>query len=180
MMAAGLGPDIILPYLDGTSIQVACINSPQNVTLSGNRKELVGIEKKLKDDGHFARILLVDAAYHSRHMAPISDIYQNLLEKHVEWRRPSARRLAVMFSSVNGKAIKETLGPEYWVKNMVPPVLFSQAVGEMITTNKTDTAIDYLIEIGPSNSLSGPVKQIIKAVASYSSPSIKYTSAWKR
>lgn len=176
MMAAGLGPDAIRPYLNGTSIQVACINSPQGITLSGNKSELVEIEKRIKDDRHFARLLLVNAAYHSRHMAPVAHKYQNLLEQHVEWPElPNhVGELAVMFSSTTGKTVAKTLGPAYWVENMVSPVLFSQAVHDMII--EETVGIDYLVEIGPSNALSGPVNQIKKTFSS----SIEYTSAWKR
>ena len=176
MMAAGLGPEAILPYLSDTSIQIACINSPQAVTLSGNKLELVDIERKLKENGHFARLLLVDAAYHSRHMVPVAGKYQNYLEQHIVWPDLSDRTqdCALMFSSTNGKIVCETPGPAYWVSNMVSPVLFSQAVHSMIT-HETD-GVDYLVEIGPSNALLGPVNQIKKAASS----SIEYTSAWKR
>lgn len=34
MMAVGLGPDHVLSYLEGSTIEIACINSPQSVTLS--------------------------------------------------------------------------------------------------------------------------------------------------
>ncbi|KAI4157524.1 MAG: hypothetical protein LQ342_008211 [Letrouitia transgressa] len=176
MMAVGLGPDKVRSYLDSTSIQVACTNSPQAVTLSGNKAELVDIEQRLKENGHFARLLLVDAAYPSRHMFPVAGKYQDLLQKHVEWPKLSdnARESAVMFSSTPGKIVTGALGPDYWVKNMVSPVLFSQAVSQMIA--QETNVVDYLVEIGPSNALSGPVNQVQKATSS----SIEYTSAWKR
>ena len=175
MLAAGLGADAVRPYLDGLSVQIACINSPQGVTLSGKKTELVEAEKRLKDDKHFARLLLVDAAYHSRHMTAVADEYLNLLEKHVEWPKASTRSNdVVMFSSTTGKIVTEAPGPGYWVKNMVSPVLFSGAVTDMISQDVD--GVDYLVEIGPSNALSGPVNQIKKAASS----SIEYTSAWKR
>lgn len=176
MMAAGLGPEAISPYLGSTSIEIACINSPQAVTLSGNKLELIETEKKLKEDGHFARLLLIDAAYHSRHMLPVAGKYQDYLEQSTQWQDLSdhTKERRTMFSSTTGKIVCETLGPAYWVENMVSPVLFSQAVRNMIT-QETD-GVDYLIEIGPSNALSGPVNQIKKAASS----SIEYTSAWKR
>lgn len=176
MMATGLGPEAILPYLGGTSIQIACINSPQAVTLSGSKLELIEIERKLKEDGHFARFLFVNAAYHSRHMIPVAGKYQDYLERDIQWQKLSDRtqERRIMFSSTTGKIVLETPGPAYWVKNMVSPVLFSQAVHSMITQEKE--GIDYLIEIGPSNALLGPINQIKKAAPS----AIEYTSAWKR
>ena len=176
MMAAGLGPEAISPYLGGTSIQIACFNSPQAVTLSGNKSELVEMERKLKEDGHFAKMLLVDAAYHSRYMVPAAGKYRDYLERDIQWSNKSdcSQEHRIMFSSTTGKIVCETLGPAYWIENMVSPVLFSQAVHSMIT-QETD-GVDYLVEIGPSNALSGPINQIKKAASS----SIEYTSAWKR
>tara|TARA_R110002003_G_scaffold232_10_gene16791 strand:- start:11320 stop:17916 length:6597 start_codon:yes stop_codon:yes gene_type:complete len=176
MMAAGLGPETVEPYLDGTSVTIACINSDKSVTLSGTKAELVEVEKKLKEGGHFARALLVDAAYHSRHMKPVAGVYLDLLEKHVDWTaspEPSDDR-AKMFSSTVGKTLKSTPGPDYWVKNMVSPVLFGPACRSMIT--QEDVCVDYLIEIGPSDALKGPVNQVKKAASS----EVTYSNAWKR
>lgn len=172
MLAVGLGVEKVQPYLSNTSIEIACINSPESITLSGKRSELASIESTLKDDGHFARLLQVDAAYHSMYMAIIASQYQDLLERQVEWPGLSGEH-AAMFSSTTGKKVDRSLGPSYWVQNMVSPVLFNQAVQEMISQPE---GVDLLIEIGPSNALAGPINQIKKAV----SVSIDYTSAWKR
>lgn len=172
MLAAGLGAEAVQPYLKATSIQVACINSPDSVTLSGDRSELQNIEQKIKADGHFARLLLVNAAYHSKHMNVVANEYQTMLEKHVDWPQTSSNS-ATMFSSTLGEMVEDDLGPSYWVRNMVSPVLFNQAVQQMISSSE---GVDLLIEIGPSNALAGPINQIKKAVSS----SIDYISSWKR
>ncbi|GFF95380.1 hypothetical protein CNMCM8927_008449 [Aspergillus lentulus] len=173
MMAVGLGPEQVLPYLQGTTVEVACINSPQSVTLSGTKSELLPIEERVKDDGHFARLLRVDAAYHSRHMKSVAGRYEDLLREHVEWPEHSKNRQSLMVSSTTGKALENPPGPAYWVANMVSPVLFSQAAHELITGPE---AVDCLFEIGPSDALSGPINQIKKAASS----SVEYGSAWKR
>lgn len=170
MLAVGLGSDDVRPYLENTSIEIACYNSPQSVTLSGNKAELVDIEQKIKGDGHFARLLLVDAAYHSRHMANVAGLYVDYLDKHVEWPLPEQH--ATMYSSVKNKPVADPLDSSYWVQNMVSPVLFHQALQRLIK----EGGVDYLVEIGPSNALSGPVNQIKKAISS----SIDYSPAWKR
>ncbi|KAI1773059.1 putative polyketide synthase [Hypoxylon cercidicola] len=170
MMAVGLGSDEVCPYLEKTSIEIACYNSPQSVTLSGNKAELAEMERKIKADGHFARLLLVDAAYHSRHMADVAGLYINYLEEHVEW--PLAEQHATMYSSVKNKPVADPLDAFYWVQNMVSPVLFHQTLEQMIKEGD----VDHLVEIGPSNALSGPVNQIKKAISS----SIEYSTAWKR
>lgn len=175
MLAAGLGPDAVVPYLNGTTVTVACINSDKSVTLSGYKSELGEVEKKLKDDGLFARLLLVDAAYHSKHMNLVAGDYQNLLEKHVDWHHHHPLgKFVTMFSSTTGKTVETPPGPEYWVKNMVSPVLFGPAARNLLTL--PERSVDVLIEIGPSNALSGPINQVKKAVSS----EVEYVSAWKR
>jgi acyl transferase domain-containing protein len=173
MMAVGLGPDEVLPYLQGTTVEVACINSPQSVTLSGTKSELVPIEERVKDDGHFARLLRVDAAYHSRHMKSVAGRYDDLLRQHVEWPEHRNSEQSLMVSSTTGTVLKTPPGPAYWVANMVSPVLFGQAAHELITGPE---AVDCLFEIGPSDALSGPINQTKKAASS----SVEYGSAWKR
>lgn len=174
MMAVGMGPDAALEYLDGSSVQIACFNSPQSITVSGLRSELEPMEQRIKDDGHFARLLQVDSAYHSRYMNAAAGAYRELLDKHVEWETRPAPKGKIMFSSTTNKMLAESPGADYWVKNMLSPVLFSQAVTSMVQAESS--GINYLVEIGPNNALSGPVNQIQKAAVT----SLDYSSAWKR
>ncbi|KAI1319732.1 polyketide synthase dehydratase-domain-containing protein [Xylariaceae sp. FL0255] len=80
-----------------------------------------------------------------------------------------------MFSSTTGGVINGALGPAYWVRNMVWPVLFSGAVKALLSSE--DTGADCLLEIGPSNGLAGPVNQVKKANGHTST---EVLSAWKR
>jgi len=55
MLAAGLGSEEIKGYLDvdGQHVQIGCYNSPNSVTLSGDRAELERIRDRLVQDGYF-------------------------------------------------------------------------------------------------------------------------------
>ncbi|KAB5549432.1 thiolase-like protein [Coniochaeta sp. 2T2.1] len=78
MLAAGSGPEAIAPFVKEVnlagagSIRVACINSPESVTISGDEPAVDKLEQLLKEAGVFARKLKVDTAYHSHHMESIS------------------------------------------------------------------------------------------------------------
>lgn len=68
MLAAGLGADNADEYIKNTSdgvVVVACHNSPDSVTLSGDLTALEEVESRLSADGIFARKLNVPLAYHS-------------------------------------------------------------------------------------------------------------------
>ncbi|KAJ2989962.1 hypothetical protein NUW58_g3196 [Xylaria curta] len=170
MLAVGLGESEVTGYLDAyPNVEIACINSPENTTLAGNRQSLLALEKRLKAEGRFARMLLVDAAYHSKYMAKAALKYGELLE-NCEW--PSVPKgTSAMFSSLYGREVNELDGADYWKRNLTSPVLFDAAVKEMLKQ-----PLDLLVEIGPSNALSGPINQIKMSIGS----TVEYASAWKR
>ena len=186
MLAVGLSAEEVQQYVDTVGTQrvtVACNNSPSSVTLSGDNDAVVSIHETLDSIGVFNRFLAVTTAYHSHHMKECEAMYMDSIA-HVKPHRPirttiphplkggddSNRRpkhlgseeLPVMFSSLNGEVVKwDELTPEYWVKNMVSPVLFNQAFGSLVSNPSQRP--DVIVEIGPHSTLQGPIRQIIDA-----------------
>ena len=146
-------------------IVVACVNSPSSVTISGDASDIDELHALLKKKDIFARKLKVTTAYHSPHMQMIAAPY---FETISTIRPLSAREPRKMYSAVSGRYVDAAeLGPVYWVRNLVSPVLFSDAVYEVLRPiqsgkRTTDTAVDILLEIGPHAALQGPVNQIMK------------------
>ncbi|KZF20978.1 hypothetical protein L228DRAFT_284065 [Xylona heveae TC161] len=167
---------------------VACINSPTNVTVSGDRPVLEALGQALQKDGVFARFLKVHTAYHSHHMEAVAPDYElslagievNLADDTVE-----------MVSTVTGEPVtaNDILGPKYWSKNMVSPVRFNNALQTLCSRRATtkrarrgagnQAAVDALVEIGPHAGLAGPVKQIL-GVPSLEKSGIVYKSILSR
>jgi acyl transferase domain-containing protein/NADPH:quinone reductase-like Zn-dependent oxidoreductase len=177
MMAVGLGPEDVTPYMaeDADSVQIACYNSPSSVTLSGKVENLNHIKERLQEDGHFARLLQVNLAYHSKYMSEIGDRYLALL--HENCAAPLAGSETIqMFSSVTGSRMVQQADPVYWKTNMVSPVRFNEACSVMLSGKG---APDFLVEIGPSGALAGPIGQIKKSLPGQGS-SIQYAAAAKR
>ncbi|WYZ35337.1 hypothetical protein EsH8_I_001613 [Colletotrichum jinshuiense] len=176
MMAVGLGAESVMAYLDSDTnlsndVAIACYNSPSSITLSGPAALLAKLAETIKADGHFARLLHVDLAYHSRHMSEIAQRYENLLLNHGRFSDDEGNRIKAgaavskpfMVSSVTEEPLAgpEACGTAYWKSNMVSPVRFAGACKKALTDSENFGAT-CLIEIGPSNTLSGPVGQIIK------------------
>ncbi|KAK8134345.1 Reducing polyketide synthase hmp8 [Apiospora sp. TS-2023a] len=188
MMAVGCSQEeadavIAQVKLDGSGkANVACVNSPSSVTLSGDVEALEQLRTVFEERKIFARRLKVEMAYHSVHMnkvfgiysAAIANIQPNTLIPQQSGSSEDARRHPVMVSSVTGQQVEpELLGPYYWVRNLVSPVLFSDAVKELVCPEETDendannndgtttTTVDLLIEVGPHSALGGPVEQIL-------------------
>ncbi|KAI2478999.1 Polyketide synthase module protein [Pyrenophora tritici-repentis] len=177
MMAVGCSRDeadgvIEQSKLSGTAV-VACVNSPSSVTLSGDMDALEQLRAIFDERKVFARRLKVEMAYHSRHMnrvfgsysASIADLEPIMQDDTDE---EGDVKIQAMISSVTGQEVApELLGPYYWVRNLVSPVLFSDAVKELVSPADQDandnsiSTVDLLIEVGPHSALSGPVEQIL-------------------
>ncbi|KAI3330539.1 KR domain-containing protein [Ustulina deusta] len=177
MLAAGISVDAIGKYIDSSDdlVQVACVNSPRSVTLSGTTQALQRLMERLQSDDHFARMLQVDFAYHSQYMGEIANRYAQLLEAHVQIQEAEHHEVK-LFSSVTGSLLTEPIDLAYWVRNLQSQVRFQPAVGSMIDGKD---GVNFLIEVGPSNALAGPVSQICES-ASHLTLQPHYTSVSTR
>ncbi|PBP25422.1 hypothetical protein BUE80_DR003887 [Diplocarpon rosae] len=174
MLAAGISPEKAAEYIKDTAngvVVIACVNSPDGVTLSGDTLAVREVASRLEKDGLFARELKVPMAYHSHHMENMAPDYLESLAAILPQTRTWAG--AIFSSPVTGNilASPEALGPEHWVENLTSPVLFSQAFEnmcfstnsllEMVQPSKVSN-VDIIIEIGAHGTLSGPIRQILK------------------
>ena len=177
MLAVGLGAQKLSKYLDGldSPVDIACYNSPSSITLSGRVGTLSLVEYRLRADGHFARRLHVNLAYHSRYVVDIAEAYKSKLEQDYQRKSFSECPIA-FFSSVSGRRLDRAIDPEYWRKNMTSPVYFDQAIPEMTSG---PTGANFLIEIGPSGALAGPISQIKSSLPQKGS-NIQYHPAFRR
>ncbi|OTB02208.1 hypothetical protein M426DRAFT_322916 [Hypoxylon sp. CI-4A] len=165
MAAIGLGSEAVARLLP-EGVVVACENSPQSTTISGDRvlvEQVVSTIKAATPDT-FARMLKVDMAYHSHHMEPLAKEYLQLLKEEknsvTNGGLPSSH--PIFMSSVTTKVIDSPvdIGPEYWVTNLVSPVRFNTAVKNLLEL-RGDSSI--FLEIGPHGALAGPLRQICSA-----------------
>ena len=176
MLAVGCGSDKVQEYIRDLypAVQIGCFNSPNSVTLSGDSAALEIVKKRLDKDEHFARLLQVDIAYHSKFMESIAACYENLLLQNCDFQvNAQLSQKATMYSSVTGRQLDEACNAAYWMSNMESPVLFDQAVQAMLSSPSPP---DLLIEVGPSGALAGPISQI---TAHHNSP-VKYCAALSR
>lgn len=168
MLAVGASKSQAQDWIDRVSCEdvvVACVNSPSSVTLSGDILEIAKLETLLKQEGVFARRLKVETAYHSPHMEMISAPY---LETMKDVQTQDGRESRQMYSAVTGGSVDASeLGPVNWVRNLVSPVLFYDAVHDLLRPMEgdrraTETAVDILLEIGPHSALQGAINQTMK------------------
>ncbi|KAI4256798.1 MAG: hypothetical protein LQ352_001923 [Teloschistes flavicans] len=188
MMAVGTDALEVLPDLatEEGPVMVACHNSPESLTLSGDTAAVEEVKEILQRENKFARVLATGGnAYHSHHMQEVGEGYEN--EMHVTASRVPSRGTSTtrknsiglpvkFFSSVYGKQFpSKILGPHYWRENLESPVLFHEAVSEMVTIMQPEV----MVEIGPHSALMAPLRQISKSMSS-DTKFPEYLSAIKR
>ena len=166
MLAVGLSVASIQPYLERVksvtarfNLHLACINSPENVTVSGELAQLRLLEDELQVSSTFFRKLRVNAAYHSSQLNCIAqDCLQHIGLLESGW----SQRYIPMISTVSAALVspKELRDSRYWIKNMLSPVDFSGAIQYLCTSK--EITVDRLIELGPHATLRLPVHEIFQ------------------
>lgn len=167
MAAVGLGRGDVETYLAGEDgVVVACENSPQNVTLSGDKAALEGVLAKIKADhpDRVARLLRVERAFHSQHIKDIGDELENLLQQGLDSVTEGQGKVPAVsfFSTVTASKVegKGKLGAGYWRENLEVPVRFQEAARLLLrSTASRDGSI--LLEVGPHSALSQPLEEIL-------------------
>ncbi|KAL4863599.1 hypothetical protein BDV12DRAFT_206352 [Aspergillus spectabilis] len=161
MAAVGLGRGEVNPYLE-EGVVIACENSPQSVTISGDTAVVDKVTEAIRKDfpDALCRRLQVSTAYHSSHMTKIGPQYEAYIAEHIQHKQ----EMLPLFSSVTTTLIMEAseLSSDYWRQNLESPVLFSSAVRSIVKTPKNRA----FIEIGPHSALSGPLQQIFRGAES--------------
>lgn len=195
MLAAGISEEEAQNYLSAVapeSVVVACVNSPQSVTLSGDADVVSQLEALISADGKFARKLRVMTAYHSPHMRAVAEgCLQAMLEAGVNCKTEvtDGQEAIPMFSSVTGELVDPAeLDPTYWIRNMCGTVRFAPAVANLLTGNLSSSSKrratgrkavvkwDALVEVGPHSALKAPLVQILEGLDSKLPSQLVYTS----
>ncbi|KAK1147595.1 Type I Iterative Polyketide synthase (PKS) [Aspergillus melleus] len=179
MLAVDLSRTDAQPYLEKLlhsskpgNITVACINSPGNVTISGDNHLVDALQADLEHSGIRSHRLRTGVAYHSSQMQAISSLYRDSLQGLMAGS-PSK---TLMVSSVTGAPIgdrKILSTADYWVRNMVEPVEFCSAITESLSHTGSKNrkigapvkhAITDLLEIGPHGALQRPFRETLRSI----------------
>lgn len=151
---------------NGDNITIACVNSSQSVTISGDADAVTKLQQTLTDNNVLTRLLRTDGnAYHSRFMHAVGETYEAKLANFsfsgdgAGSNGTEKQQQPRMFSSVTGNVIRSgRLPANYWRQNLENQVVFNQALGELILECPD---VNWLVEIGPHSALAGPIQQIL-------------------
>jgi acyl transferase domain-containing protein len=121
-------------------VELASINSPSSVTLSGDATALEAILAQLDQQGIFARLLPLNYAFHNACLEPIrDDLLSSLRDIHPQ---PAHTRF---ISTVTGQELSGSeCDATYRWKNIRCPVQFAAGVGQFLEQSNP-----IFLEVGP-------------------------------
>lgn len=150
LLPAAEAAEAVAPF---PGLEVAAVNSPRSVTISGPASSLADFGKLARQRRWAVKRLDIDYPFHCALVDPIREP----LIASLRTIRPRATRIP-MISTVTGAPIAgERLGGEYWWDNVRRPVLFADAAAAALK----DHAI--LVEIGPRPVLAGYLNDAVRA-----------------
>ena len=141
-------------------IVIAAVNSPTSLTLSGDKPAIMELCETLKKRNVFARVLQIDRAYHSHHIAPFGPVLNDFLQK----LSPRAGRCKMSSSVTARQAEPSKMKGPYWVANLTGQVKFADALTNLLLSDEEEINVDILLELGPHPALKGPVKEVMKSL----------------
>ncbi|KAL5316080.1 hypothetical protein ACEPPN_016957 [Leptodophora sp. 'Broadleaf-Isolate-01'] len=143
------------------SFEVACINGPKDVVLSGNKDQIVAITEVLQAAGLRCFSLDVAFAFHSEQMEPILEEFEEIAKTGVLFQAPNLP----IISPLLGKVIfdEKTINGNYMRRATREPVNFLTAIEVANNISIIDESMVW-VEIGPHPVCMGFVKSILPDV----------------
>ncbi|MFB9908937.1 SDR family NAD(P)-dependent oxidoreductase [Allokutzneria oryzae] len=134
-------------------VEVAGINSANDVTVAGPKADLHDLADRLAEREVFCRMLDLDYPFHSSAMEPLrASLLTGLADL-----APKPAAVEFVSTVTGGPLAGERLDAEYWWRNVREPVRFAAATDHLV-----DAGFDTIIEIGPKPVLQTYLKRAAK------------------
>ncbi|MGK3205778.1 SDR family NAD(P)-dependent oxidoreductase [Amycolatopsis sp. MEPSY49] len=150
MVAVEGTPDEVAAHDPQGTVDVAAVNGPRSVVLSGDEAAVIAIGDKFVEAGRRTTRLKVSHAFHSRLMEPMLAEFR-AVAKTLTYTQPE---LTVVSSVTGAEVSAELTDPEYWVRNVRQPVRFADAVRALAAEG-----VNRFFELGPDAPLTAVVPQ---------------------
>ena len=144
MLAVSASSARVTEWLAGTGLDIAAINGPASVFVSGARGAVDALAARLTAEGVTARPLMVSHGSHSRMMEPVLDEFHAA----IVGLSFSAPRLPIIANLTGQLAAADEYDARYWCRHLREPVRFHDGVQALRALD-----IDVCLEIGPNPTL---------------------------
>ncbi|WP_220499865.1 type I polyketide synthase, partial [Microbispora sp. H10949] len=139
----------------GGTVEVAAVNGPASVVLSGDADEIDRLVARWKDEGRKATRLKVSHAFHSAHMDGVLEEFRQV----VAGLTFAPARLPIVSTATGALAgEREMSGPDYWVAQLRGTVRFADAVRAA-----REAGVTRFAELGPDGSLAAHAQETCTA-----------------
>jgi acyl transferase domain-containing protein/acyl-CoA synthetase (AMP-forming)/AMP-acid ligase II/acyl carrier protein/SAM-dependent methyltransferase len=148
----------------GNPVDVAAVNGPEQIILSGDRDALRSIREAFRRDRIATHALDVSRAFHSRQIDPILDELETIAA-NVRFQPP---RIPIV-SNVSGRpAGAEIQTASYWRRHARETVLFQGGIEWLVASG-----VDVFLEVGPTATLSSLARSFTPARDALWLPSLR-------
>jgi len=144
MLAVNAPLALVTGWLEGTGIDIAAINGPEAIVVSGAHAAVDALTTRLRADGVTVRPLVVSHASHSRMMDPIVGALHEAIAT-LTFHEP---KLPIVASLTGRLAAADEYDAHYWCRHVREPVRFHDGVQALRALD-----IDVCLEIGPDRTL---------------------------
>ncbi|MFF1903702.1 type I polyketide synthase [Kitasatospora sp. NPDC058218] len=150
-MVAVAATEAEIAELLGDGVDLAAVNGPSSVVLSGEEAAVLKAAESLKAQGRKVKRLTVSHAFHSALMEPMLAEFAAVLAE-VTWREP---KLTVI-SNLSGRPAEpgQLADAAYWVEHVRRPVRFADGIAAAAEFGDA-----LFVELGPGAALSGVVAE---------------------
>ncbi|MGV9856369.1 SDR family NAD(P)-dependent oxidoreductase, partial [Streptomyces sp. NPDC003442] len=145
MVAVGAGEERVRPLLV-SGVDVAAVNGPAAVVLSGDEEPVLRVAEELSEQGCRTRRLAVSHAFHSTRMEPMLEEFRRVVEG-LSFAAPEIP----LVSNATGELVDAEVAcsPEYWVEHVRSAVRFADGVRAL-----AEYGVSTYLELGPDGTLS--------------------------
>ncbi|MFF8732400.1 type I polyketide synthase [Streptomyces sp. NPDC015171] len=132
----------------GDGVDLAAVNAPGSVVLSGEEMAVLAVAEKLREQGRRVKRLTVSHAFHSALMEPMLADFAAALSG-LAWNEPSIP----VVSNVTGRLAEpgQLTDPAYWVDHVRRPVRFAEGIAA--------SEGSVFLELGPGGALTGAIAE---------------------
>lgn len=153
---------IIAPYAE--TVSIAAVNTPQNVTLSGDEQDLKQVIRLIKKERCFVEHLDISHPFHSILMTPYVDKFRQAIGDLV-FAKPGIP----IISTITGRpGYEEMAHADYWCNHIRHTVRFYDAL-----TAAEKQGIDIFVEIGGTAALCGIAADCVTGRGAVFLPSLR-------
>ncbi|MFE7778340.1 SDR family NAD(P)-dependent oxidoreductase, partial [Streptomyces sp. NPDC057445] len=139
MVAVQASEAEVVPLL-GEGVQIAAVNGPSSVVLSGIEDAVLAVVAGFEALGRRARRLAVSHAFHSGLMDPMLEEFATVAGE-VSFHRAGIPLVSALTGRLAGE---EVLAPQYWVRHARESVRFADAVSTL-----AGFGVSRFVEVGP-------------------------------